>query len=37
VAAAWDGDLAATMIAVGRAVHEEEMLELLMSDLAADS
>lgn len=37
VAAAWDGDLAPTMIAVGRAVHEEEMLELLMSDLAADS
>jgi hypothetical protein len=34
VAAAWDADLAAAMVDRGRAVHEEEVLDLLLRDLA---
>jgi uncharacterized protein (TIGR02679 family) len=34
VAAAWDPDLEAAMLAGGRAVHEEEVLDLLLGDLA---
>jgi uncharacterized protein (TIGR02679 family) len=34
VAAAWDPDLRAAMLAGGRAVHEEEVLDLLLGDLA---
>jgi uncharacterized protein (TIGR02679 family) len=35
VAATWDPDLERAMREVGRAVHEEEVLDLLMADLAA--
>jgi uncharacterized protein (TIGR02679 family) len=34
VAALWDPDLQATMLEAGRAVHEEEVLDLLLIDLA---
>lgn len=34
VAAMWDPELQATMLDVGRAVHEEEALDLLLRDLA---
>jgi uncharacterized protein (TIGR02679 family) len=34
VAAAWDPDLQAAMLEIGRAVHEEEVLDLLLGDLA---
>jgi uncharacterized protein (TIGR02679 family) len=34
VAAAWDAELQAAMIERGRAVHEEEVLDLLLGDLA---
>ena len=34
VAAVWDGELQAAMVAGGRAVHEEEVLEVLLGDLA---
>jgi hypothetical protein len=34
VAAVWDPDLKAAMLAGGRAVHEEEVLDLLLGDLA---
>ncbi|MGH7305832.1 MAG: TIGR02679 family protein [Candidatus Rokuibacteriota bacterium] len=34
VAAVWDPDLRTTMLDVGRAVHEEEVLDLLLGDLA---
>ena len=37
VAAAWDAHLAAAMVEMGRAVHEEEVLEVLMRDLAPKS
>ncbi len=37
VAAAWDPQLEHAMIEVGRAVHEEEVLDLLLKDLAANS
>ncbi len=37
VAAAWDPQLEPAMIEVGRAVHEEEVLDLLLEDLAANS
>jgi len=33
VAAVWDPGLQATMLEVGRAVHEEEVLDLLLADL----
>ncbi len=35
VAAAWDADLQAAMLEIGRAVHEEEALDVLLSDLAS--
>ena len=35
VAAVWDPELQATMVAGGRAVHEEEVLDLLLGDLAS--
>ncbi len=35
VAAAWDAGLEAAMVAAGRAVHEEAVLESLLCDLAA--
>jgi hypothetical protein len=34
VAAVWDPGLQAAMVAGGRAVHEEEVLEVLLGDLA---
>lgn len=34
VAALWDADLEAAMIEAGRAVHEEEVLDTLLADLA---
>jgi hypothetical protein len=34
VAALWDPDLQATMLETGRAVHEEQVLDLLLIDLA---
>jgi uncharacterized protein (TIGR02679 family) len=34
VAAVWDRELQAAMVAGGRAVHEEEVLDLLLGDLA---
>jgi hypothetical protein len=34
VAATWDPDLERTMREIGRAVHEEEVLDLLLADLA---
>jgi uncharacterized protein (TIGR02679 family) len=34
VAAAWDPDLQTAMLEVGRAVHEEEVLDVLLGDLA---
>jgi hypothetical protein len=37
VAALWDPDLQATMLEAGRAVHEEEVLDLLLIDLAGPS
>ena len=37
VAAAWDAQLAAAMVDTGRAVHEEEVLDVLLRDLAAKS
>jgi uncharacterized protein (TIGR02679 family) len=36
-AAAWDAALAGAMLEVGRAVHEEEVLDALLADLAAAS
>jgi uncharacterized protein (TIGR02679 family) len=35
VAAVWDPDLQTAMLDVGRAVHEEEVLDLLLGDLAS--
>jgi hypothetical protein len=35
VVAAWDGDLTPAMARAGAAVHEELMLDLLVSDLLA--
>ncbi len=37
VPSAWDAHLEHAMIEVGRAVHEEEVLDLLLEDLAASS
>lgn len=37
VAAAWDAHLAEAMVEMRRAVHEEEVLDVLMRDLAAKS
>jgi hypothetical protein len=37
VAAAWDPGLQAAMLAGGRTVHEEEVLEALLGDLATGS
>jgi uncharacterized protein (TIGR02679 family) len=34
VAALWDPDLQATMLETGRVVHEEQVLDLLLIDLA---
>jgi uncharacterized protein (TIGR02679 family) len=37
VTAVWDAELRAAMVARGRAVHEEEVLEVLLGDLAGGS
>jgi uncharacterized protein (TIGR02679 family) len=36
VAAVWDPELQAAMLEVGRAVHEEEVLDVLLGDLAGE-
>jgi hypothetical protein len=35
VAASWDDQLAEAMVELGGALHEESVIEMLMSDLAA--
>jgi hypothetical protein len=37
VAASWDAELMPAMMRVGKAIHEEQLLDELLSDLAGDS